>query len=72
MASEAPAYRQADYTLHVFAGKTPVGELTQNPLEGSFSLSYAQDWGASGLGFPLAPGLPLHTAPSSAAIRRFL
>lgn len=71
-ASEAPAYRQADYTLHVFAGKTPVGELTQNPLEGSFSLSYSPDWVASGPGFPLAPALPLHTPPGSAAIRRFL
>jgi hypothetical protein len=50
--SEALTYRQADYTLHVFAGNTPVGELVQNPLEGSFSLNYAPDWTASGLGFP--------------------
>jgi len=71
-ANEAHAYRQADYTLQVFAGKTFVGELLQNPLEGSFSLRYAQDWAASGCGFPLAPGLPLHTPADSTAIRRFL
>ncbi|CDN86957.1 MULTISPECIES: HipA domain-containing protein [Hydrogenophaga] len=69
---EAAVYRKADYTLHVFAGDTPVGELVQNPLEGSFSLNYRHDWVDSGLGFPLAPGLPLQTPPASAAIRRFL
>jgi len=70
--NEAIAHRPADYTLHVFAGHTPVGELVQNPLESSFSLNYAQDWASAGPGFPLAPALPLHTPPSSAAIRRFL
>lgn len=69
---EAVVHSKTDYTLHVFAGDIPVGELVQNPLEGSFSLDYAQDWAASGFGFPLAPGLPLQTPPHSSAIRRFL
>lgn len=60
------------YTLDVFYGGTHAAVLSHQPLEGTYTLAYTNEWMASEGAFAFAPGLPMDRPIEPSAVRRFL